>query len=107
MRARPLVVLLANTGYHFYNTGCVKDTQQLYLGNTVNQVWNYGNLNIGGNVGTHADLQPSHRYTGDGSYNNCKYKEAYGFMQSYGLVRTTYYILQSDGTIAAAEPNHL
>jgi hypothetical protein len=88
----------ANTGYHFYNPGCVKDSQQHYLGNTVNQVWNYGNLNVGGNVGTHPDLQLSYRYTCDSSYNNCKYKEVYDFMQTYGLVRWTYYILQADGT---------
>jgi hypothetical protein len=88
----------ANTGYHFYNPGCVKDTQQHYLGNTVNQAWNYGNLNVGGNVGTHPDLQLSYRYTCDSSYNNCKYKEVYDFMQTYGLVRWTYYILQADGT---------
>ena len=30
--------------------------------------------------------------------NNCTYKEVYDLMQNYGVVRWTYYILQSDGT---------
>jgi hypothetical protein len=88
----------ANTGYHFYNHGCVKDTQQHYLGNTVNEIWNFGNLDIGGNIGSHPDLELSYRYTCDSAYNNCKYKEVYDFMQTYGLVRWTYYILQANGT---------
>ena len=83
----------ANTGYHFYNHSCVKDTQQHYLGNTVNEIWNFGNLNVGGNVGTHPTLELSFRYTCDSAYNNCTYKEVYDFMQNYGLVRWTYYQL--------------
>lgn len=81
----------ADTAYNVY-LNCVKQGTQ-YLGNTVNEVWNYGNLNIGGNIGTHPDLQLAYRYTCDSNYNNCTYKEVYDFMQSYGLVRWTYYKL--------------
>ncbi len=88
----------ANTGYHFYGPNCTKNSQQHYLGNTVNEIWNYGNLNIGGTIGTRPDLELSYRYTCDSSYNNCTYKEVYDLMQNYGVVRWTYYVLQSDGT---------
>ena len=92
-RLSSITVPSANTAYHFYNHGCVKDSTTHYLGNTVNQVWNYGDLDIGGNIGTHPDLQLSYRYTCDSSYNNCTYKEVYDFMKAYGLVRWTYYKL--------------
>ena len=85
-----ITVPSANTAYHFYNHSCVKQTTTNYLGNTVNEVWNFGNLAIGGTVGTHPDLQLSYRYTCDSTYNNCTYQEVYDFMQSYGLVRWTY-----------------
>lgn len=81
----------ASTAYNVY-LNCVKQGTQ-YLGNTINEVWNYGNLNVGGNVGTHSDLQLSYRYGCDSAYNNCTYKEVYDFMQAYGLVRWTYYKL--------------
>jgi hypothetical protein len=68
------------------------------LGNTVTEIWNFGNLDIGGNIGSHPDLELSYRYTCDSAYNNCKYKEVYDVMQTYGLVRWTCYILQANGT---------
>lgn len=83
----------ADTAYHDYGPNCTKGSTTNYLGNTVNEVWNYGNLNIGGNIGTQPDLQLSYRYTCDSNYSNCKYKEVYDFMQNYGEVRWTYYVL--------------
>jgi len=78
------------------------------LGNTVNQVWNYGNLNIddttpAGNLGTHPDLQLSYRYSCDSSYANCSYEEVYDFMQGYGEVRWTYYTLQSGSYVQQSQ----
>jgi hypothetical protein len=91
-RLSSITVPSANTAYSVYATGCVKGATQ-YLGNTVNEVWNYGNLNIGGTIGTQPDLQLSYRYSCDSSYNNCTYKEVYDLMQRYGLVQWTYYKL--------------
>jgi hypothetical protein len=93
LRLSSITVPSANTAYHFYDHSCVKQTTTHYLGNTVNEVWNYGNLDVGGNVGNHPDLQLAYRYTCDNAYTNCTYKEVYDFMQSYGLVRWTYYKL--------------
>jgi hypothetical protein len=64
----------------------------------VNEIWNYGDLNIGGNIGTHPDVEFSYRYTCDSTYNKCTYKEVYDLIQNYDIVRRKYYILQSDGT---------
>jgi hypothetical protein len=83
-----------DTAYNAYTSGCVKQGTQ-YLGNTVNEIWNYGNLDLGGNIGNQPDLQLSYRYSCDANYNNCTYKEVYDFQQGYGLVRWTYYKLQN------------
>jgi hypothetical protein len=89
----------AQTAYTPYGPSCAQGTTQ-YLGNTVNEVWNYGNLNIDsttppGNLGTHPDLQLVYRYGCDENYNNCTFKEVFDLMQSYGEVRWTKYQLIS------------
>jgi hypothetical protein len=94
-RLSNITVPSSQTGYHEYGPNCTKGSQQFYLGNTVNQVWNYGDLNIDnttppGNLGTHPDLQLSYRYSCDANYNNCAFQEVYDFMQGYGEVRWTY-----------------
>ena len=43
-------------------------------------------------------------YTCDSTYNHCPDKEVYDPMQSCGIVRWTYYILQSNGTYK--QPSH-
>ena len=88
----------SRSGYSSYSK--CSQTNHQYLGNTVNEVWHYGNLNIGGNIWTHDDLQLTYRYSCDSSYGNCKFKEVYDFMQQYGEVRWTYYTLQSNGSYA-------
>jgi hypothetical protein len=55
-----ITIPCANTRYHSYNTGFKKDNQQHDLGNTVNEIWNYGDLNIGGDIGTHPDVEFSY-----------------------------------------------
>jgi hypothetical protein len=83
----------SESGYSEYSD--CSETQHFYLGNTVNQVWNYGNLDIGGNIGTQPDLELSYRYSCDDNYDNCTYEEVYDFMQNYGEVRWTYYELEN------------
>lgn len=103
-----ITVPSSQTGYHEYGPNCTKGATQFYLGYTVNEVWNYGNLNIDnttppGNLGTHPDLQLSYRYSCDSSYNNCAYKEVYDFMQNYGEVRWTYYVLRNGAYVQQSQ----
>jgi hypothetical protein len=103
-----ITVPSAQTGYHEYGPNCNQVKTQFYLGNTVNEVWNYGNLNIDntnppGNLGTNPDLQLSYRYSCDSSYSNCKYQEVYDFMQKYGEVRWTYSILQNGSYVQQSQ----
>jgi hypothetical protein len=91
-----ITVPSASTAYRQYSNCSPGST--MYLGNTVNEVWDNGNLNIGGNLGTNPSLALVYRYSCDSNYNNCKYKEVYDFIQSFGEVQWTYYVLQSNGT---------
>jgi hypothetical protein len=62
----------------------------------VNEIWGPTLLSLGGSLPSNAPtLTLSYRYGCGSSYNNCLYKETFDFQKSYGLVRWTYYVLQS------------
>lgn len=98
-------ITVPNPSYYTYGTNCnLKNTSN--LGNTVNEVWGPYSGNFGGNLPNPSTyLELAYRYSCDASYDNCTYKETFDWVQNYGLVRWTYFILQK-GTYVQQQKNY-
>jgi hypothetical protein len=88
-------ILVPDSDYNVYLTGCVQQPTQS-LGYVVNEVWGPIAMTLGGSLAANANtLEVSYRYTCDAQYDNCSYKETFDFQKGLGLVRWTYYTLES------------
>ncbi|MBA3914304.1 MAG: hypothetical protein H0X25_10750 [Acidobacteriales bacterium] len=87
-------IKLAGAPYHIYDTACTMRQQPYDLGPVINEVWDNGNLTLGGNLPANLHtLALSYRYSCSPDYSSCKYKEVFEYGKAYGLLRWTYYIL--------------
>lgn len=98
-------ITVANPAYSVYGSNCTLQTTK-HLGNTVNEVWGPFSGNFGGNLPSPTTyLELSYRYSCDINYNNCAYKETFDWVQNYGLVRWTYYVLQNGTYVQQQQSN--
>lgn len=98
-------ITVANPAYSVYGSNCTLQTTK-FLGNTVNEVWGPFSGTFGGNLPSPTTyLELSYRYSCDINYNNCAYKETFDWVQNYGLVRWTYYVLQNGVYVQQQQSN--
>ncbi len=88
-------ITMPSSPYTIYGGSCTASSNS-NLGYVGNEIWGPTLMSLGGSLPSNAPtLTLSYRYSCSSSYNNCAYKETFDFQQPYGLVRWTYYVLQS------------
>ena len=88
-------ITMPSSPYTIYGGSCTASSNS-NLGYVGNEIWGPTLMSLGGSLPSNAPtLTLSYRYSCSSSYNNCPYKETFDFQQPYGLVRWTYYVLQS------------
>jgi hypothetical protein len=75
------------------------------LGYVVNEIWGPSTRAVG-NLPAAPTLTLSYRYSCDGAYNNCRYKETFALQKGNGLVQWTYYTLQNGKYVQVNQTNH-
>lgn len=88
-------IRIPSAPYTVYASSCTASSYN-DLGSVVNEIWGPVFMSLGGSLPNDAlTLTLAYQYGCNGSYESCQYKETFDLQKPYGLVRWTYFVLQT------------